>query len=407
MSEPAAKTRPRQLTTAAWCVIGGSLYLLLTAFDTLSGLRSVDTRRRVEDVLATRTGSGLGISVEQALSGMRVGLEVTAVSAVCAAILGFFVLRGHQGARIGLSVVVVPLLLTSPLTGGVLGVVVAVATLLVWSGPARDWFAGRPVRVSTGRLGQGPRPQAPVPPPEPAPPTALPRVTPPPDVSPHEPSSAPAPSAGFGQPPAAASSAAGPFAPPAPTAPAAVPFAPSPWPSPTARRTPPPAEVKVACIVTWVFSGAVALLYAVMAVVLLVAQDRIVKLVLDSPAWARSNLRPDLLVPVLWLGCLLFLGWSLAACVLAFFTWRGHGWARWLLVASAAAAFVAAVFALPVGIPNQIACAVTFGGLLTPRARAWFAYREVPGAAPTGPGGPHGPGGTGGPDGGSGRPPVW
>ena len=72
-------------------------------------------------------------------------------------------------------------------------------------------------------------------------------------------------------------------------------------------------------------------------------------------------------MPVLWVGCLMFLGWSLGACVLALFTWRRHNWARYLLVASAGAALVASTFAFPVGIAHQIACAVTIGALFSGR----------------------------------------
>ena len=78
---------------------------------------------------------------------------------------------------------------------------------------------------------------------------------------------------------------------------------------------------------------------------------------LDSPEWQRANLDSDLLVPVLWVGCLMFLGWSLGACVLAWFAWRRHNWARWLLAASAVATVVAAIFAFPVGVLHQPAAA--------------------------------------------------
>ena len=95
-----------------------------------------------------------------------------------------------------------------------------------------------------------------------------------------------------------------------------------------------------------------------------------------SPEWQRANLQPDMLVPVLWLGCLMFLGWSLGACVLAWFTWRRHNWARWLLAASAAAALVAALFAFPVGMLHQVAAALTIAGLFAPTSRAWFAEQR-------------------------------
>ena len=68
---------------------------------------------------------------------------------------------------------------------------------------------------------------------------------------------------------------------------------------------------------------------------------------LGRPAWSspRSGSGPsssrDLILPVLWVGCLMFLAWSVGALVLAWFTWRRHNWARYLLAASAGAALSA------------------------------------------------------------------
>ena len=78
---------------------------------------------------------------------MRAGLTVAAVCAAAAAVLGFFALQQRsRGARLALTIVAVPILLTAPLTGGLVGALVAASTAVLWSGPARDWFAGRPVR---------------------------------------------------------------------------------------------------------------------------------------------------------------------------------------------------------------------------------------------------------------------
>ena len=55
-------------------------------------------------------------------------------------------LKPNRGARLALSILAVPILLTAPLTGGITGALVVVAILMLWTGPARDWFAGRPVR---------------------------------------------------------------------------------------------------------------------------------------------------------------------------------------------------------------------------------------------------------------------
>ncbi len=173
-----------------------------------------------------------------------------------------------------------------------------------------------------------------------------------------------------------------------------------------------PTQVKVACLLTWAFSGVVALLYAGAMVTLVVAKDTLVDYVVDSPAWQRAELQTDLILPVLWLGCLMFFAWSVGALVLAFFAWRRHNWARYLLAASAGATILVALFAFPVGLPHQIAAMVTIAGLFGAPARAWFARPSYPYGPPPGP--PTGPQGPppgqqqyGPPQDRSGQPPVW
>ncbi len=133
-----------------------------------------------------------------------------------------------------------------------------------------------------------------------------------------------------------------------------------------------PVPVKIACVLTWVFSGLVALTYAGVLVALIAAKDQIVDYVVDSPEWKQANLPQDLLVPALWLAVLLFLGWALGACVLAWFTWRRHNWARWLLATSAAAAFVVGFLAFPAGLLHSLAAVLTIVGLFLSNSRAWF-----------------------------------
>jgi len=163
-----------------------------------------------------------------------------------------------------------------------------------------------------------------------------------------------------------------------------------------------PATVKAACILTWVFSGMVALLYAGMLVVLALAQDRIVDEVVSTPAWERSNLGRDVLVPALWIGALLFLAWAVGACVLAVFAWRRHNWARWMLAASAASVVLIGFLAFPVGLVHQLAAALVIAGLFGSAARAWFASDTwPPGPPPPGPPPGHPSGHQGGHQGGN------
>ena len=376
MSDTNTSARPRQLTMAGCFVVGGSLLLLVSVFDSVANLNSVDTRDEVAQVLSAG-GAGFDLSVGQALTVMRAGLTVAGVCAAAAAVLGVFVLQRSTGARLALTIVAVPILLTAPLTGGLMGALVAASTAVLWSGPARDWFAGRPVRQPVAPAKSPPPPPVagPADPPAPVAPEITARA---------DPSTQPPATRGFGETPVDPRSVQ-------PGAPVwAATRTNQPW-AATAAAGPVPVPVKVACFATWVFSGAVALMYAVLLVALVVARGDVVDLVKKSPAWEQGNLQEDMLLPVLWVGCLMFLGWSLGACVLAVFTWRRQNWARYLLVASAGAALVASTFAFPVGIAHQIAAAATIGTLFSAAARAWFAAPAGGPPPPSPPGA--GPGG--------------
>lgn len=427
MSDPkdarAASARPRQLTMASWFVIGASVLLVLTAFDSLASLTSVEKREELTELLSEPPFEGLGVSVAEALDVTRVALMVAAACAAAAAVLGVFVLQRHRGARLALSLVAVPLVLSTFVTGDLLGVIIAAATLMLWTGPARDWFAGRPVRQverpDLFRRSEGPpepgstpwdvtRPPAGPPHDDQRPePAEEPRSTDDRDadqrpgapevssLSTSDPSRAPAATSGYGQRPTALAEA------PAPAWSGPVPPAYSP---PASTSVPVP--VKIACVLTWTFSGVVALMYAALMAVLAADSDRLVDFVVSSPEWERANLDEDLLLPMLWVGCLMFLGWALGACILAWFTWRRHNWARWLLAASAATAMVAALFAFPVGLLHQVAAGLTLVGLFSAASRAWFAPQHSAPYYPPGP--PNGPGGDpAGPPAGQQGPSAW
>lgn len=376
MSESALPPRPRQLMLAAGIVIGGSLLHVASVFDALGSLQSVDVRKQLQEVVSSGAGRDLGVTLDQVTAGVRAGLNVAGVCAAVAFVLGIFVLQRHRGARVGLSVLAVPLLVTAPLAGGFLGALVAVASLMLWAGPAGDWYAGRPIR-ETGRprkdredrpdrSGMNERSTTqpnPVSPPASSPTGGL---------STRAPSAAPDATHDFGAPdPEPADAAAGQLAA------ADVPVAAPPATSPEGVTTvgPPPPPVRLACLVAGVFSGIVALLYLAAVVALLVDREAIVDRVVDAPAWKDSGLEPDLLVPLLWFGVLLFLAWSLGAVALAWLTYRHHDWARYLLAVSAGLTLVMGVVAFPLGVVHQVACVVTMIALFNPRSRAWFRRR--------------------------------
>ena len=73
---------------------------------------------------------------------MRTVSMVAAGLATAAAILGWHVLKRNRAARVGLSILAVPLFLCGLVTGGFLASVVAASVAMLWLAPARHWFDG-------------------------------------------------------------------------------------------------------------------------------------------------------------------------------------------------------------------------------------------------------------------------
>src|SRR4051794_19907131 len=153
MSNDAAGPRPREVTIAGWTVAVASAMLVVTVFDTMARLHSVDTRDSLTRTLGAGSAKDFGISLTDALGVMRGALFIAGVAAVVTGILGIFVLQRHATARIVLTVAAVPVVLTAPFSGGFLGLLIGGSAALLWSRPARDWFAGRPpARPAVERL---------------------------------------------------------------------------------------------------------------------------------------------------------------------------------------------------------------------------------------------------------------
>jgi hypothetical protein len=144
MTEKSDGGRPSQVTAAGWVAIVGSVLLVLTLFESLSRLRTVEMRDSVAEFLSTPPGNGLGVGVPQALEIMRTVMLFSGAAAAAAVVLAAFALQRHKGARIGLSVTAALIMLTAPASGAFLSAMVAVAAVMLWTKPARAWFAGRP-----------------------------------------------------------------------------------------------------------------------------------------------------------------------------------------------------------------------------------------------------------------------
>lgn len=135
------ETRPPQVTLAATIIIVGSVLALVSAWERVAGLRSLETREAVDSFLADPPGSGMGLGREDVLSILQVSAMVAAVAAVATAILGWHVLKGDKVVRRALAIAAVPLFLTGLAMGGFASSFVAAATVMLWMTPAKEWFA--------------------------------------------------------------------------------------------------------------------------------------------------------------------------------------------------------------------------------------------------------------------------
>lgn len=360
VSEATSTNRPGQVTMAGWLIIVGSIFVVITAFETISSLHTVEVRESVERALREQPGKALGIDTETGLTIMRALAMIAGGCAAAAAILGWHVLQRHRGARLALSVLAVPLLISGFAAGGFMSTIVAVAAIMLWTPPARDWFDGRQ-RERVDAVSGGPGARADAPPARPvAPPTPS---DPPPTAETPEPRAV----SGFGTPtlPEAAAGASAPV----PGQLAAV----------GSKRGVRPGPLVLACTLTWACS-VMGLIGLVLTGALLASnQDRILdEAHKQNPNLADDGITDDMLLTTLWMMLVVFALWGIAAMVLAYLTWIGQDWARITLIVStcavAAVALVAAISAPPI-LLVVIAAGAAVYLLIRPEVSSWTSGR--------------------------------
>jgi hypothetical protein len=345
---------------AGWVTIVGSAAVVLTVFDLIANLRSIDTRERVQKAVSEPPLDGMGVDVQQVLTVMHVLALVAAGCATAAAILGWHVLRRNKSARLWLTVLAVPLFVAGLVTGGFMSSMVAVAVIMLWTRPSRDWFDGRSPARAGGYPARTPEPPAD---------RSTDRSTPepPPPTQPTSPAAYP----GFGSRPDT-------------PAPQADQQAPAPW-SPPAQQPPGtpyvtarPREVVLACVVTWVVAGLVVLAMALVLISFSADPTLIDDVYSSDDRFADSGLSADQ-IRSFSLGLALAFGlWALAATALAVLVLLGRNWARYALIGSAgmtALVSVLMVVAAPVILLLTFAAIATVVLLTRPAVNAWFGQR--------------------------------
>ncbi|HET6154265.1 MAG TPA: hypothetical protein VFE15_15080 [Marmoricola sp.] len=385
MSPDPASQRPSQVTLAGWAASIASGALLIQAFSLMAGLRSLDSRARIAKEIGTGSLKGMGFTVEGVIEAMRWSLFVSGAAAVAGAILGIYALQRHRGARIGLTVAAAVMVPASLVASSYLGIVVAVATGMLWTQQSRDWFAGRPITPPRARMQPPPRPLAPPRPLDQArPPVDLTRL-PPPDAPP----AAPAPPPGGGWLPPSADQLRPPpmpgwGAPPAPPNPyAGIPRAANPYASPYAAPAPAPSsdavpvQIRIACVITWVLTAITALGAVAVLVVAIADSHTLLVDARKSPSW-KSSFESDF-VPAVVIGSSIVLVWSIAAAVLAVLAYRERLWAVAALSFSAVLATFASIVLLPYSVVHLLAAIAVLVLLFSRASRAWYLTRRPSG----------------------------
>ena len=167
-ASPKSAPRPREVTFGGMQAIIGSTVALLAVISVAEQLDGSAVRDALAQLHEDPRLASLDLTVENIRSLLRYTLMALGVMSVTSLIMGIFVLRRHRSSRIVLTVlgtVVVLGSLAGGPTGWIVAAYVAVSVYMLWTKPARAWFAGTPWPAG----GPGAAPPGPSPPPPPPP----------------------------------------------------------------------------------------------------------------------------------------------------------------------------------------------------------------------------------------------
>jgi hypothetical protein len=159
VSKP-TEQRPPQVTLASGIVMFASIVVLLTAWERVSTLGSLETQQAIRDFLGEAPFSSLGLDVNSTTRILRISCLVAAAGACATAILGWYVRKPDRAARLGLTLFAIPVFVSGLPAGGLAGSFVAAGAAMMWLMPAREWFAtGRwtPPAAPSGTTGRSER----------------------------------------------------------------------------------------------------------------------------------------------------------------------------------------------------------------------------------------------------------
>ncbi|QYJ02908.1 hypothetical protein KUV85_11235 [Nocardioides panacisoli] len=370
MSQDAKATRPGQATFAGWLILGGSVIVVITAWQRISGLTSMETRENLQSLLTEPPLAGTGMELGDLTMLVRIGCMAAAAAATAAAILGFHALRRSTSARLALSFLAPVLLVGGFATAGFFAPIVVAGIVMLWLTPSREWFAGQPWRHK-------------VTPPQRTPTGSTPnqqRV----DPGLPDPFTKPEQDAEQGNEPAGGHGAPQ-QQPTTPSAPAAVSgfgstqTAQAPYAAPPAPRRSRPMALVWACAVVWSMSALVSAMMLLLTGVLLVAREEFfAEVERQQPDFDFQGFGRDEIATGVFSLTAFVVVWSAIAIVLAVLAFRGSNGARVALIASTVGVGVvclATVLASPPSLVVVAAAAATTWLLLRPDVVGWFRDR--------------------------------
>jgi hypothetical protein len=361
--------RPRPVTTGAVIAIVSSSLLLLELADSLSTLHTTATRENIQEFLSKPPGDGFDVTVAQFTEVIRWYALVSGALGAMALVFAVFVLKRHRGARIGLTVAAGLLLLTMPLTG-LAPIFVAIAAVLVWTRPGRDWYSGRTHMEAFQTPSSLPLMTEQGPPPSP-----YPFGTPPGEAAPSWPPA---------QPPDAAAEPTAPMPPPAYPPypgysgyPVAYPGFGYPYAAQSRDPNRRPWTVTAAAVLTWIGAGATALLMLLFVLVLAAGADSFVTEFDTAARDSDLTLTREQILAVGWGVAAVLLFWSVVSIVLAVLVVRRNNGARIALVISSGMTVVVSLIAIMSGISAiTLLLGIATGVLLfTGGANEWYRNR--------------------------------
>lgn len=374
VSQPTTQ-RPPQVTLASAIVIFSSVVVLLTVWERVSSLGSLETQQAIREVLADAPFSSWGLTVNGTTELLRISCMVAAACACATAILGWYVRKPDRSARLGLSIFAVPLFLTGISAGGLASSFVAAGAAMLWMQPGREWFAtGKwtppeppPVRdreKEPSARGQGApwgRPPQPPSSPNAPPPAERPFGEPLPP-----PSSTPSSTSPYGQP------YAHPQQQPYPHQ-AYLPPPPGTW-----RPSPPrPGAMVAAFVITVVTAGGLLAMSVLWVAIAGFSPDFLMSVLEDQqPQMIEDGLTLEQVRNTVFAIASAFIVWCLVALMLAGFAMARREWARRGLMVSAAFS-AGACFALVLNTPLVLipaaAAVATVVCLRRVDVRRWFS----------------------------------